>query len=74
MISHADFKQDILNDLLKTPKNINSKWLYDKRGSDLFNQICDLTEYYLTRAETEILIFQVNEIKQLIGTKALLIE
>ena len=38
-----------------TPRAIPAKFLYDARGSALFDEICELPEYYLTRTETEIL-------------------
>jgi L-histidine N-alpha-methyltransferase len=41
--------------LLQTPKRLSPKYLYDERGSRLFEAICDLPEYYLTRAEHTLL-------------------
>ncbi|MCC6463711.1 MAG: L-histidine N(alpha)-methyltransferase [Planctomycetes bacterium] len=49
------FALDVLNGLQESPKRIPSRWFYDDEGSRIFQEICDLPEYYLTRAETEIL-------------------
>src|SRR3954454_9776314 len=46
---------DVLQGLLATPKTLPPKWLYDDRGSELFDQITELDEYYLTRRETALL-------------------
>ncbi|MBV9232517.1 MAG: L-histidine N(alpha)-methyltransferase, partial [Candidatus Eremiobacteraeota bacterium] len=49
------FGQDVASGLSATPKRLPSKYLYDDVGSALFDAITRLPEYYLTRAETEIL-------------------
>lgn len=49
------FMTDVLIGLSKKPKSISSLYLYDAVGSDAFERICDLDEYYLTRCEFEIL-------------------
>ncbi|NJK42063.1 MAG: L-histidine N(alpha)-methyltransferase [Acaryochloridaceae cyanobacterium SU_2_1] len=46
---------DLLRGLTQTPKTLPARYFYDDLGSQLFEQICDLPEYYLTRTETEIL-------------------
>jgi L-histidine N-alpha-methyltransferase len=56
----ADFaarslRQDALHGLTRTPKTLPPKWFYDKVGSELFEEITRLPEYYPTRAEREIL-------------------
>ena len=51
----AEFRQAVLAGLAHTPRAIPAKFLYDARGSALFDQICELPEYYLTRTETGIL-------------------
>lgn len=50
-----NFQHDVFSGLSKTPKTIPSKYLYDDRGSLLFQKIMTLPEYYLTRCEIEIL-------------------
>jgi L-histidine Nalpha-methyltransferase len=56
------FKQDVLTGLSQNPKQIPSKYFYDKRGDELFVQIMNMPEYYLTRAEMEIFQEQSHEI------------
>jgi L-histidine N-alpha-methyltransferase len=51
---HA-LRRDVFDGLQKTPKSLPPKWFYDSLGSDLFDQITRLPEYYPTRAEAEIL-------------------
>ena len=51
----TDLASDVLRGLTKTRKELSSKYFYDARGSVLFEEITELPEYYLTRAETEIL-------------------
>lgn len=56
------FKQDVKFGLSQTPKQIPSKYFYDKRGDELFVQIMNMPEYYLTRAEMEIFQQQSRDI------------
>lgn len=49
------FSQDILEGLTSTPKYLSSKYFYDEKGDELFQQIMNLDEYYLTNCEFEIL-------------------
>jgi L-histidine N-alpha-methyltransferase len=51
----ASFGSDVLAGLSASPKRLQSKYFYDEAGSALFDAITALPEYYLTRAETEIL-------------------
>lgn len=55
ILIHNPFAKDILKGLSSVPKKVPSKYLYDTNGDKLFTQIMELPEYYLTRAETEIL-------------------
>ena len=48
-------RADVESGLTDTPKELPPKWFYDERGSDLFDQITRLEEYYPTEAEREIL-------------------
>ena len=70
----SDFRADALEGLTARPKRLPPKYFYDKRGSELFERITELPEYYLTRAEIEILERRAAEIAELIGDEALLIE
>ena len=58
---HA-LRRDVFEGLQKTPKSLPPKWFYDSVGSDLFDQITRLPEYYPTRAEAEILRAQSVEV------------
>ena len=66
--------QDVLAGLRATPKRLSPAYLYDRRGSQLFEAICDLPEYYLTRTETAILARHAAEMAACIGAGALLLE
>jgi len=59
---HADFARDIHRGLTSKPKHLFPKYLYDELGSRLFEAICQVDEYYLTRAEDEILTNHADEI------------
>lgn len=48
-------REDALRGLTRTPKTLPPRWFYDKAGSELFEDITRLPEYYPTRAEREIL-------------------
>jgi L-histidine N-alpha-methyltransferase len=54
--------KDVRQGLTGSPKQISPKYFYDERGSELFEQITQLTEYYLTRAERALLEQKIGEI------------
>lgn len=60
--------QDIKKGLTECPKKIPSKYFYDDQGSQLFEQICELPEYYPTRTEASILKQYAEEIAKITGT------
>ena len=60
----AQFKKDVEQGLGAVPKTLPSKYFYDKKGDELFVQIMNLPEYYLTRAEFEIFKEQSEELIQ----------
>src|SRR5690348_2480958 len=64
----------VLGGLLASPKRLSPTFFYDERGSQLFDEICELPEYYLTRTETQILERHAAEIAACIGPDALLVE
>lgn len=70
----ANFLQELLDGLRSTPKRIPCKFFYDARGSRLFDQICEMDEYYLTRSETALLQRIAPEIAALCGPGCLLVE
>lgn len=69
-----EFRRAVLAGLSRTPRAIPPKFLYDAQGSALFDAICDLPEYYLTRTETEILKRHAADIASRAGPGAALIE
>jgi len=58
----AGLAEDVRKGLAKNPKELPPKYFYDAQGSKLFEQICDLPEYYLTRTERTILERIADEI------------
>lgn len=56
------FGVDVQEGLTSSPKSLNSKYFYDKRGDELFQEIMNLPEYYLTNLEFEILEQNKREI------------
>jgi len=68
------FRQDVIAGLSKPRKSLPSRWLYDERGSELFEQITQLEEYYPTRVETGILRANAAEMASFVGKGATLIE
>lgn len=59
---HAALTADVRRGLTATPKDLPPKWFYDDRGSQLFDEITRLDEYYPTRAERSILDARADEI------------
>ncbi|KOP27333.1 methyltransferase [Hapalosiphon sp. MRB220] len=59
--------QDVIQGLAQAPKTLPPKYLYDDRGSELFEQICELPEYYPTRTEARILSQYADEIAEITG-------
>ena len=64
-------RRDVFDGLTQTPKTLPPKWFYDSVGSDLFDQITRLPEYYPTRAEAEILRDRSAEIAAASGADTL---
>src|SRR5690606_37922407 len=65
---------EILEGLLAAQKHLSPKWFYDERGSELFDRICALPEYYPTRTELSIMAAHLPEIAELVGPHAAVIE
>src|SRR3977135_4248867 len=70
----ADFAEDVRRGLGSQPRQLFPKYLYDELGSQLFEAICLLPEYYLTRAENEILERYADEIIASVGGETTLLE
>jgi len=66
--------EDVLSGLRESPKRLSPTYFYDERGSQLFDEICELPEYYITRTETQILEAHAASIADSIGPDALLVE
>lgn len=64
-------RADVRHGLAQRPKSLPPKWFYDDVGSDLFDQITRLSEYYPTRAEAEILRARSAEVAVLSGADTL---
>jgi dimethylhistidine N-methyltransferase len=69
-----DFHGDVLKGLSHKPRMIPPKYFYDKRGSELFDQICQQPEYYPTRTETGLLEYYAAEIAEHIGPGCIMVE
>ncbi|MFJ9899561.1 L-histidine N(alpha)-methyltransferase [Streptomyces sp. NPDC091280] len=67
----AALRADVLEGLTHTPKTLPPKWFYDAHGSELFERITELPEYYPTRAEREILVDRAGEIAAATGARTL---
>ena len=70
----TDLYRDVMKGLNEDQKYLPSKYFYDERGSDLFEQICELDEYYPTDCEMEIMRNEIGEITDSIGDYVQLIE
>ena len=70
----ASFRDEVLRGLASRPRSIPPKFFYDEEGSRLFQEICELPEYYLTRTEIGILRAHAGEMAEHIGLGRLLIE
>jgi len=68
------FLAEVLIGLRKPQKELPSKYFYDERGSQLFERICELKEYYITGIEASIMRSHIEEIVELIGPHVLVIE
>lgn len=67
----AALREDVLDGLTSTPKELPPKWFYDDRGSQLFDEITRLPEYYPTRTEAAILDAAAGEIVATAGCDTL---
>lgn len=70
----ASMIQEVVDGLQNEQKTLPSKYFYDEKGSQLFDEITELEEYYPTRTERKILEDNVEEIALYLGEKVLLIE
>ena len=68
------FRADVLAGMSGRQKSVPSRWFYDRRGSELFEEITGLNEYYPTRTETAILGRYAEEMAALCGEDVVLLE
>lgn len=68
------FRADALHGLGQVPKRLSPKYFYDRAGSELFDAICELPEYYVTRAETSIMRARVHEVVASWGSAVRVVE
>ena len=73
-MTDPNFLSDVLAGLSQTPKHIPSKWFYDERGSQLFDQLTQQPDYYPPHVERRIMAEHLDQIIAAIGPHALLIE
>jgi dimethylhistidine N-methyltransferase len=73
-VTADNLTNDVLEGLKKEPKELSPVWFYDELGSFLFDNICELPEYYITRTELQIMHGHALEMTQHIGPEAALIE
>lgn len=70
---NEDFLAEVLAGLSASPRSLPCKFFYDEHGAELFQKICELPEYYITRTETELLRRHGREMAESIGANAELI-
>ncbi len=70
----TDFARELVAGLSSRPRAVSPKWFYDVAGSQLFERICELPEYYPTRTECALLERHAAEIAQWIGPQADIVE
>ncbi|THD42824.1 MAG: L-histidine N(alpha)-methyltransferase [Bradyrhizobium sp.] len=68
------FRRDVLNGLTARPRSIPARWFYDREGSELFEAITALPEYYVTRTERALLESAVGEVAALVGPGRAIVE
>ena len=73
-ISKGDILTEVLKGLSLPQKMLPSKLFYDEKGSQLFDEICELDEYYPTRTEMQIMLDNIKEMGELLGDGTMLIE
>lgn len=73
-VSREDFARDVRNGLTAASKSLPPRWFYDDLGSALFDTICFLPEYYVMRAEAEVLTTHRDEIVAALGANVRIVE
>ena len=73
-LTQSDILEEVIEGLTKKQKQLPSKLFYDEKGSELFDQICELEEYYPTRTEIKIMQDNISEMSALLGEGTMLVE
>ncbi len=73
-LTQDDILEEVTEGLTNNQKRLPSKLFYDEKGSALFDQICELDEYYPTRTEIEIMKDNITEMSALLGEGTMLVE
>lgn len=73
-LANPQFLRDVLAGLSRFPKTLPCKYFYDEIGSQLFDQICELDEYYPTRTELRIMEESADEMTAEFGSACVLVE
>ncbi|MBV8520212.1 MAG: L-histidine N(alpha)-methyltransferase [Acidobacteria bacterium] len=73
-VAAGDFADDVRRGLTASRKSLPPRWFYDELGSSLFDAICFLPEYYVMRAEAEVLHAHASEICDAFGAQVRLVE
>ena len=75
-VADADpaFRRDVLDGLTARPRTVPARWFYDRNGSELFEAITELPEYYVTRTELALLSKAVQEIAEITGPDRIIVE
>lgn len=68
------FFRDVVCGFAAQPKTLPCKYLYDARGSDIFERICETPEYYVTRTELDLLNEASSEVARLVGSRSDVLE
>ena len=74
LCADSAFRSDVMAGLEGPIRAIPSRWLYDRRGSELFEEITRLPEYYLTRTETALLDLYAPEVAEICGSGQAVVE
>lgn len=68
------FRADVLAGFHMRPRAVSARWFYDRAGSELFERITELPEYYPTRVETELLARHAGDVAQIVGPGRAVVE
>ena len=68
-MDNSNFLKDVLRGLTSSPKYLQSKYFYNKKGDELFQKIMNCEDYYLTRCEMEIFQTQSSQLAELLFNK-----